>query len=92
MKTVVVLGATALAAYLLWLAWQNKKGDCGCGGHDQEEVTAPISGSEMGNGGSRVTADVQTYETSPMKTFNRPDRLTIKTMWPTDGRQQFVRG
>jgi hypothetical protein len=97
MKTVVAIGALALSAYLFWMySKQHKataKGGCGCDkeGADGSEVSAPKAGAEADSIGQGENSDVARYQTSPLKTFNTPERLIVDTSWPTDGPQAFSR-
>lgn len=94
MKTLIVAGAVGLSAYLLWLYWQQNKTSSGCGCKDKHDDagSTSVAAPSMGNMMDEVTADVQTYETSPLKTFNAPDRLIKQTNWPTDDGQKYARG
>lgn len=99
MKTVVIIGALGVSGYLLWLYYKQNKSSsgCGCGGHDQEdngsEVAAPKAGAEIiAPIGTGANVDVARYQTSPLKTFNTPERLIVSAHWPTDAPQAFSRG
>lgn len=91
MKNLLLLGLAVLAGYLVWMYFnkRNISSRCSCGddrGLSSTDIAATVTMQPT------VSADVQTYETSPLKTFNAPARLIAKSNWPTDNGQAYTRG